>query len=82
MSLNNKELESYFSSGNEILNEQAIIQKEGKTIKPDRMVLTKNKEVYLLDYKTGTHNQKYQLQLENYQYALQARRFKNVSGGM
>jgi ATP-dependent exoDNAse (exonuclease V) beta subunit len=69
--VNNKELESYFSSGNEILNEQAIIQKEGKTIKPDRMVLTKNKEVYLLDYKTGTHNQKYQLQLENYQNAIE-----------
>jgi ATP-dependent exoDNAse (exonuclease V) beta subunit len=69
--VNNKELESYFSQGNEILNEQAIIQKEGKTIKPDRMVLTKNKEVYLLDYKTGTHNQKYQLQLENYQNAIE-----------
>jgi len=69
--VNNKELESYFSDGNEILNEQAIIQKEGKTIKPDRMVLTKNNEVYLLDYKTGTHNQKYQLQLENYQDAIE-----------
>jgi len=69
--VHNKELEIYFSSGNEILNEQAIIQKEGKTIKPDRMVLTKNKEVYLLDYKTGTHNQKYQLQLENYQNAIE-----------
>jgi ATP-dependent exoDNAse (exonuclease V) beta subunit len=69
--VNNKELESYFSEENEILNEQAIIQKEGKTIKPDRMVLTKNKEVYLLDYKTGTHNQKYQLQLENYQSAIE-----------
>jgi ATP-dependent exoDNAse (exonuclease V) beta subunit len=69
--VNNKELESYFSEENEILNEQAIIQKEGKTIKPDRMVLTKNKEVYLLDYKTGTHNQKYQLQLENYQNAIE-----------
>ena len=67
----NKELESYFSQGNEILNEQAIIQKEGNTIKPDRMVLTKNKEVYLLDYKTGNHNQKYQLQLENYQNAIE-----------
>ena len=69
--VNNKELESYFLQGNEILNEQAIIQKEGKTIKPDRMVLTKNNEVYLLDYKTGTHNQKYQLQLENYQSAIE-----------
>jgi ATP-dependent exoDNAse (exonuclease V) beta subunit len=69
--VNNKELESYFSTGNEILNEQAIIQKEGKTIQPDRMVVTSNNEVYLLDYKTGTHHQKYQLQLENYQNAIE-----------
>jgi ATP-dependent exoDNAse (exonuclease V) beta subunit len=69
--VSNKELEIYFTHDNEILNEQAIIQKEGKTIKPDRMVITKNNEVYLLDYKTGTHNQKYQLQLENYQNAIE-----------
>jgi hypothetical protein len=36
------------------LNEQTIIQKEGKTIKPDRMV-TKDKEVFI-DYKTGAHD--------------------------
>jgi hypothetical protein len=29
-----------------VLNEQTIIQKEGKTIKPDRMVVTKDKEVF------------------------------------
>ena len=69
--VSNKELEIYFTHDNEILNEQSIIQKEGKTIKPDRMVITKNNEVYLLDYKTGTHNQKYQLQLENYQNAIE-----------
>jgi len=60
------------------LNEQAIIQKEGKTIKPDRMVLTKNKEVLLLDYKTGSHNVKYQLQLENYQNAIELMGYKVV----
>ena len=69
--VNHSELSNYFEEGNEVLNEQTIIQKEGKTIKPDRMVLTKNKEVYLLDYKTGTHIPKYQLQLENYQNAIE-----------
>jgi ATP-dependent exoDNAse (exonuclease V) beta subunit len=67
-----------FEEGNEVLNEQTIIQKEGKTIKPDRMVLSKNKEVYLLDYKTGTHNPKYQLQLENYQKAIELMGYKVV----
>ncbi len=68
--VSNPELSSYFAEGNEILNEQTIIQKEGKTVKPDRMVLTKDKELLLLDYKTGIHNAKYQKQLENYQEAI------------
>jgi ATP-dependent exoDNAse (exonuclease V) beta subunit len=74
--VNHSELENYFADGNEILNEQTIIQKEGKTIKPDRMVLAKNNEVFLLDYKTGTHNPKYQMQLENYQNAIEKMGFK------
>ena len=76
--VNHSELEICFADGNEVLNEQTIIQKEGKTIKPDRMVLTKNKEVLLLDYKTGNHNVKYQQQLENYQTAIESMGYKVV----
>jgi very-short-patch-repair endonuclease len=76
--INHTELSICFEEGNEVLNEQTIIQKEGKTIKPDRMVLSKNKEVYLLDYKTGTHNPKYQLQLENYQKAIELMGYKVI----
>jgi hypothetical protein len=36
----------FFSEQHQVLNEQTIIQKEGKTIKPDRMVVTKDKEVF------------------------------------
>ena len=72
------ELESYFAIENEILNEQTIIQKQGKTVKPDRIVLNQNKEVFLLDYKTGTHNSKYKLQLENYQNAIEIMGYKVV----
>ncbi|MFV8392307.1 UvrD-helicase domain-containing protein [Flavobacterium sp. LB2P6] len=76
--VNHSELEICFAEGNEVLNEQTIIQKQGKTIKPDRMVLTKNKEVLLLDYKTGTHNAKYQQQLENYQTAIELMGYKVI----
>lgn len=69
--VNHSELECYFEEGNKILNEQTIIQKEGKTIQPDRMVLSAGNEVFLLDYKTGLHNEKYRLQLENYQSAIE-----------
>jgi ATP-dependent exoDNAse (exonuclease V) beta subunit len=72
------ELSNYFAEGNEILNEQTIIQKEGKAVKPDRMVLTKDKEVLLLDYKTGVHNVKYQQQLDNYQDAIEKMGYKVV----
>jgi len=74
--LNHPELSDYFLDGNKVLNEQTIIQKESTPIKPDRMVLTPNKEVYLLDYKTGVHNQKYQKQLETYEFAIEKMGFK------
>ena len=61
----------YFSEQNIIFNEQTIIQKEGRTVKPDRMVLTAQNEMLLLDYKTGLHQPKYQQQLEEYQAAIE-----------
>ena len=69
--VNHPELDPYFAKGNRVLNEQIIIQQQGRIVKPDRMVITPNKEVYLLDYKTGLHQAKYRLQLENYQEAIE-----------
>ena len=66
----------FFSNEHKILNEKTIIQKEGSLVIPDRMVLTKLNEIYLLDYKTGSHQTKYQLQLENYQKAIEKMGFK------
>jgi hypothetical protein len=45
--VNHKELELFFAEGNTILNEQTIIQKEGSTIKPDRMVVTSSDSVFV-----------------------------------
>jgi ATP-dependent exoDNAse (exonuclease V) beta subunit len=69
--VNHQDLTLFFSNEHKILNEKTIIQKEGNLVIPDRMVLTKQNEIYLLDYKTGTHQTKYQLQLENYQNAIE-----------
>jgi ATP-dependent exoDNAse (exonuclease V) beta subunit len=80
--VNNSELSDFFEEGNEVFNEQTIIQKEGQTIKPDRMVLLKNKDVYLLDYKTGTHNPQHQLQLENYQKAIELMGYNVVKNSL
>ena len=64
-------LESFFSNEHKILNEKTIIQKVGTVIKPDRMVLSNNNEIYLLDYKTGLHQSKHTQQIENYQNAIE-----------
>ena len=74
--VNHSELSNCFSSENKVMNEQTIIQKEGNTIKPDRMVLNTKNEVFLIDYKTGKHNTKYQLQLNNYQNEIEKMGYK------
>ena len=76
--VNHHDLSTCFSGEMIVLNEQTIIQKEGKTIKPDRMVINTNNEVYLLDYKTGLHQPKYKLQLENYQMAIEKMGYKVI----
>lgn len=76
--VNHIELEGCFSGEHEVLNEQTIIQKEGSMIKPDRVVITKEEDVFLLDYKTGVHNAKYQMQLEKYQIAIEKMGYKVV----
>ena len=65
------ELKDSFEDGNLVLNEKTVIQKDGKTIKPDRISIRNKNEVVLLDYKTGTHQKKHALQLENYQIAIE-----------
>ncbi len=74
--VNHQELSGFFSENNKVLNEKTIIQKEGNLVKPDRMVVANDNEIYLLDYKTGIHQAKYQLQLENYQNAIEKMGFK------
>ncbi len=74
--INHSELEAYFSKGNRVFNEQSIIQNEGQNVKPDRMVLTPENDILLLDYKTGKHQEKYRLQLENYQSIIEKMHFK------
>jgi ATP-dependent exoDNAse (exonuclease V) beta subunit len=71
-----EDLQPFFSNEYKILNEKTIIQKEGSLVKPDRIVLTKQNEIYLLDYKTGSHQTKHQLQIENYKIAIEKMGFK------
>ncbi|MGG7036080.1 MAG: UvrD-helicase domain-containing protein, partial [Flavobacterium sp.] len=76
--VNHTDLELFFSEKFKVLNEKTIIQKEGSLVKPDRMVINNQNEIYLLDYKTGAHQPKYQQQLDNYQIAIEKMGYKVV----
>jgi len=69
--VNHKELIDYCSEEHKVMNEQTIIQKQGNIVKPDRMSISKDKKVFLLDYKTGQHLPKHKIQLENYQKSIE-----------
>jgi ATP-dependent exoDNAse (exonuclease V) beta subunit len=76
--INHPELSFCFAEGNEVLIERAIILKERKILRPDRMVLTQNKEVFLFDYKTREHKPSHIKQLEEYQFAMESIGYKVV----
>lgn len=65
------ELENYFNNTHTIYNERDIIAKNGKTLRPDRLVINKNNQAVIIDYKTGLQNPKYQHQLQDYQDVLE-----------
>ncbi len=64
------DLAEFFAPGNTVLNEQAIIRPGDRNVKPDRMVLTPNRNVLLMDYKTGAHRDSYVDQLADYERAI------------
>ncbi|KAF2514645.1 UvrD-helicase domain-containing protein [Flavobacterium foetidum] len=69
--VNHPELIDCFNGNLKVLNEQTIVQKAGKILKPDRIVLNQNKEAFLIDYKTGAVNPKYKQQIQEYQDAIE-----------
>jgi ATP-dependent exoDNAse (exonuclease V) beta subunit len=73
-----QDLEVFFDENNTVFNEQTIIQKQGQLVKPDRMVLKNNADMYLLDYKTGKYLPKHQQQLQSYQEAIEQMGYKVV----
>lgn len=67
--LNATELADFFNLDNTILVEQAILSKDGSTLRPDR-ILIKEKDAYLLDFKTGIPYASHGDQLINYKQIL------------
>ncbi len=74
--ISHPELSVFFDKDVKVLNERTIIRKFATPIKPDRIVVNSQNEVYLLDYKTGLHNPKYLQQLQTYEDAIVDMGFK------
>ncbi|MCL9805997.1 UvrD-helicase domain-containing protein [Flavobacterium amniphilum] len=64
------ELVDFFSAENKVFNERSILKKNVKMMIPDRVAI-KGNEVYLLDYKTGMHQEKYVRQITEYEAVLE-----------
>ena len=68
--VSNENLKEFFDGSCQVYNERSIIKSGTKTMIPDRVVID-DRDAYLLDYKTGIHNQKYVSQITEYENVLQ-----------
>ncbi|MDW5289541.1 UvrD-helicase domain-containing protein [Formosa sp. PL04] len=77
--IDHPELQSYFSSENTIYAERDIIKKDGTILRPDRLVITPNNKVIIIDYKTGTELEKHKQQLQYYQDSIETMNFEVIT---
>jgi len=77
--LAHEQLSYLFDSALTIYNEKDIISKEGKLLRPDRVVINSLNQATIVDYKTGLENSKYKEQLYDYQYVLEEMGFEIVN---
>ena len=75
--VHHEELSMFFAADSKVFNEQNIIKKNTKNSKPDRVTI-KDSKAYLLDYKTGEKHKKHQVQLQEYQLALEEMHYEVV----
>lgn len=77
--LNDAELKPYFAPGVQTLNETTILDTDGNSYRPDRIVFVGDK-VMVIDYKTGQPYPKYQEQIDQYCALLREMGYANVEG--
>lgn len=77
--IQDEEIKPYLMPDVEVLNEINIVDKEGKSHRPDRVMILNNK-VLIIDYKTGHAQKEYETQLNNYISLIQEMGYDNVQG--
>ena len=68
--INHPDLKEYYNTNLISYNEREIIQKSGGNLIPDRIVLNKENQAIIIDYKSGNPNKYYKNQLKSYENAL------------
>ena len=74
--VNHPDLQRYYDGDLISFNEREIISRKGFVLIPDRLVFLNNKDVVIIDYKTGKENDSHKIQLNKYQSMLDEMNFK------
>ena len=74
--VNHPDLKRYYDGDLVSFNEREIISKKGFVLVPDRLVFLNNKDVAIIDYKTGKENDSHKIQMNKYQTMLKEMNFK------
>ena len=74
--VNHQDLQRYYDGDLVSFNEREIISKKGFVLVPDRLVFLNNKDVTIIDYKTGKKNDSHKIQLNKYKSMLEEMNFK------
>ena len=64
--IDHPKLNSYYTGEYKIFNERDIITPQGQILRPDRLNISSNNEVIIIDYKTGDMKASYKSQLNMY----------------
>jgi len=73
--VNHPKLKGLFADNLQILNEREILTTDGRSLRPDRIVISGN-EATIIDYKTGKPSPKHKEQIANYADILREMDFK------
>ena len=71
------DLKDYFTNQYKILTEREILTQDGSILIPDRLIFN-NKQVIILDYKTGKQEKKHFKQINSYANALEKMNYKVI----